>query len=73
MLSKIISASIRGIEAGPVTVETDILRGLPAFNLVGQADSTVKEARERIRSALVNSGMEYPKCRLRSTCPRRYA
>ena len=39
MLSKIISASIRGIEAGPVTVETDILRGLPAFNLVGQADS----------------------------------
>ncbi len=64
MLSKIISASIRGIEAGPVTVETDILRGLPAFNLVGQADSTVKEARERIRSALVNSGMEYPKCRI---------
>ena len=64
MLSKIISASIRGVKAGPVAVETDISRGLPAFNIVGQADSSVKEARERIRSALVNSGMAYPKSRI---------
>ena len=64
MLSKIISASVQGVEAEPVIVETDLLRGLPAFHLVGQADSSVKEARERIRSALVNSGMDYPHSRI---------
>lgn len=60
MLSKIFTAVIDGIQAVPVTIETDIARGLPAFHIVGQPDISVKEARERIRSAMVNSGMEYP-------------
>lgn len=64
MLSKIISAAITGIDAGIIRVETDISSGLPAFHLVGQADNTVKEARERIRAALLNSGMEYPRSRM---------
>lgn len=64
MLSKIFSAAIDGIEGVPVTIETDIVRGMPSFNVVGQADTTVKEARERIRSAMVHSGMEYPRCRI---------
>lgn len=60
MLSKIHSAAIDGIEAVPITIEADISRGMPAFNIVGQPDSSVKEARERIRSALYNLDMEYP-------------
>ncbi len=64
MLSKVFSASLSGIEAVPITIETDIGRGMPTFNIVGQADTSVKEARERIRSALVNSGMKYPSGRI---------
>lgn len=64
MLSKIRSAYLSGVQAFPVTVETDIARGMPAFNIVGQADSVIKEARERIRPALINSGLEYPHCRI---------
>lgn len=64
MLSKIFSAALSGIEAVPITIETDLGRGIPAFNIVGQADTSVKEARERIRSALVNSGMKYPAGRI---------
>ncbi len=64
MLSKICSAFLRGVEAFPVTVETDIARGMPTFNIVGQADITIKEARERIRPALANSGLAYPYSRV---------
>lgn len=64
MLSKICSAFLRGVEAFPVSVETDISRGMPTFNIVGQADTTIKEARERIRPALVNTGLEYPCSRI---------
>lgn len=60
MLSKIISAAVHGIDAVPITVETDIAKGMPAMNIVGLGDLTVKEARERIRSAICNSGLEYP-------------
>ncbi len=60
MLSKIISAAVHGIDAVPITVETDIAKGMSAMNIVGLGDLTVKEARERIRSAICNSGLEYP-------------
>lgn len=64
MLSKIISAVVQGIGAIPVTIETDLSKGMPSFNVVGLADVTVKEARERIRAAMVNSGLAYPKGRI---------
>lgn len=64
MLSKILTASIQGIEAKPVFVETDISKGLPALNIVGLGDTTVKEARERIRLAIQNSGITYPNSRI---------
>lgn len=64
MLSKVISAAVQGVEAIPVTIETDLGRGMPSFNVVGLADVTVKEARERIRAAMVNSGLEYPMGRI---------
>lgn len=64
MLSKIITASLLGMEAEPVIVETDLRPGLPAVHMVGLADTTIKEARERIRAAILNSGLEFPRRRI---------
>ena len=64
MLSKINSFGLLGIVGYPVSVEIDISGGLPAFELVGLPDAAVKEARERVRSALKNSGYEYPAQRI---------
>ncbi|MGF6376276.1 magnesium chelatase family protein [Clostridiales Family XIII bacterium PM5-7] len=64
MLSKVLSAVVQGIHAVPVTIETDLGRGMPSFNVVGLADVTVKEARERIRAAVINSTLDYPKGRI---------
>lgn len=58
------SAVFRGIEGKLVNVEIDLVRGLPCFNLVGLADISVKESKERVRSAIVNSGYEFPICRI---------
>lgn len=64
MFSRIRTAVCRGIEGRPVYVETDISRGLPATIIVGLASVTVMEARERIRSAIINSEFEYPRGRI---------
>ena len=60
MLTKIKTASLWGIDAEPVTVETDAHPGLPSLNIVGLADMTIKEARDRIRPAIMNSGFSFP-------------
>ena len=60
MLTKIMTASLWGIDADLVTVETDVHPGLPALNIVGLADITIKEARDRIRPAVMNSGFRFP-------------
>jgi len=60
MLSKVLSFGLKGIEGFKVEVESDISSGLPNFNVVGLADTSVKEAKERVRSAIKNSGFEYP-------------
>ena len=57
---KIVSFSPFGYEGELVTVEVDLRRGIPAVDLVGLADSAVKEARERMRAAIRNSGYEFP-------------
>ena len=54
------SRALVGLEAASVTVEVHLANGLPNFMLVGLADTEVKEARERVRSALLNSGLEFP-------------
>jgi magnesium chelatase family protein len=59
MLAKILSGTIYGIEAKKVEVEVDISLGLPAFNIVGLPEATVKESKERVRAALKNSGYEF--------------
>lgn len=60
----IISSAISGIDAVPVTVETDVTFGLGSFTIVGLPDTSVKEARDRIRSALKNTGFLFPRGRV---------
>jgi len=57
---KIYTSSIEGLHLTLIRVEADILRGLPAFTIVGLGDTSIKEARDRIRSAIKNSGFIFP-------------
>lgn len=59
-LSLVQSRALLGLEAPSVTVEVHLANGLPSFTLVGLADVEVKEARERVRSAIQNAGLEFP-------------
>ncbi len=59
-LSLVQSRALLGLGAQPVCVEVHLANGLPSFTLVGLADTEVKEARERVRSALLNAGLEFP-------------
>lgn len=54
------SRALDGLAAAPVTVEVHLANGLPSFTVVGLADTEVKEARERVRAALQNSGLGFP-------------
>ncbi len=60
MLSILNSSALLGIESYPVAVEVDLSNGLPAFDIVGLPDSAVKESRERVRTAIRNSGLPFP-------------
>lgn len=64
MLSRITTVAFQGIQAVPVDVQVQIANGLPAFNIVGLADKTVAESRERIRSALTSIGLSLPPKRI---------
>lgn len=64
MLSIIHSAALLGIDAYAVNVEVDLSSGLPAFDIVGLPDSTVKESRERVRTAIKNTGLSFPTKRI---------
>ena len=58
------SRGLDGLQAPPVTVEVHLASGLPSFTLVGLPDTEVKEARDRVRAAIVNSGFEFPAKRI---------
>jgi magnesium chelatase family protein len=60
MYAKMVSASVFGIDGLIVEVEVDISNGLPAFEIVGLPDSAVREARDRVRAAVKNSGVSFP-------------
>lgn len=60
MLARAQTFTIEGLHARPVTVEVDIRSGLPAFAIVGLAGAAVREARDRVRAAVLNSGFEFP-------------
>ncbi|MDD5584161.1 MAG: YifB family Mg chelatase-like AAA ATPase [Candidatus Omnitrophica bacterium] len=60
MVSKVVSLGYVGLEVYPVEIEVDVQRGLPAVTVVGLGDTSVKESRDRIRSAIKNSGFDFP-------------
>lgn len=60
MIAKIYSAIPYGFEGKIIEVEGDMSRGLPAFNIVGMANKTINESKERVRSAIINSGFSFP-------------
>ena len=64
MLAHVTTFAIQGVESRRVTVEVDIRPGLPAFAIVGLGDRAVREARERVRSAVLNSGFDFPARRI---------
>lgn len=61
MPSKVFSATLAGIDANIITVETDISHGLHCFTIVGLPDQSVGESKDRVNAALKNSGFQYPK------------
>ncbi len=60
MVSKVLSATVVGLDGVLIEVETDILSGLPGFTIVGLPDKAVEESKERVRSAIKNSGADFP-------------
>src|SRR3954470_6522785 len=66
MLARVRSAAVLGIDAYLVDVEVDIAHGLPSFATVGLPQGAIKEGRERVSAAIVNSGFEFPLRRI--TC-----
>ena len=60
MVNKVTTATVIGLNAYKVSVETDVLNGLPGFSIVGLPDTAINEARDRVRSAIKNSGFTFP-------------
>jgi len=64
MLAKVLTCAVVGLDGELVEVEVDISSGLPALNIVGLPDTAVQEAKERVRSAIRNSGLAFPRNRI---------
>ena len=64
MLASVTTFALEGVASHEVTVEVDVRRGLSTFTLVGLPDRAVRESRERVRAALLNSGLEFPQKRI---------
>lgn len=60
MLATVCSAALLGVDAYLVQVEVDAANGLPCFNIVGLPDAAVKESRDRVKTAVLNSGLDFP-------------
>ena len=60
MLAALRSAAVIGVDASAVVIEVDVSPGLPGFTMVGLPDASVRESRDRVRSAIRNSGFEVP-------------
>ena len=64
MLARLRTAAVFGVDACPVHVEVDVSFGLPGLTMVGLPDASVRESRDRVRSAIRNSGFEFPAHRI---------
>ena len=60
MIAKINSVGLTGMDGYSIGVETDVSNGVPSWDVVGMPDTAVRESKERIRSALKNSGLMIP-------------
>ena len=60
MYSKVNTCVLQGLNARIINVESDLSSGLPQFNIVGLADTAIKESKERVRTAVKNSDIEFP-------------
>ena len=60
MYSKVNTCVLQGLNAKIINVESDLSSGLPQFNIVGLADTAIKESKERVRTAVKNSDIEFP-------------
>ena len=63
-LARVHSLAQAGLQAPPVSVEVHLSAGLPALTMVGLPEAAVRESKERVRSALINSGFDFPDCRI---------
>ena len=63
-LAVVHSRALTGIDAPPVTVEAHLGNGLPSFSIVGLPEAAVRESRDRVRGAILNSGFEFPARRI---------
>ena len=59
-LATVFSRALNGMDAPQVEVEAHLANGLPAFNIVGLPDTEVKESRDRVRAAILQSGFDFP-------------
>jgi magnesium chelatase family protein len=64
MLAAVRSATFLGVEGRPVTVEVHVSTGLPGFQIVGLPDEACRESRDRVRAAVMSSGLPWPSCRM---------
>jgi magnesium chelatase family protein len=64
MLARSFAFGLNGLDAYPITIEVDVGKGLPALTIVGLPDSAIRESKERVRSAIKNSGFEFPCARI---------
>ena len=64
MLAHVTTFALDGIVSRRITVEVDVRRGLPAFTIVGRGDAAVRESRERVQTALINAGFQFPQRRI---------
>jgi len=64
MLAKVRSCALLGIDGIPLEIEVDIADGLPAFDIIGLPDASVREAKERVRAAIRNCGFIFPYSRV---------
>ena len=68
MVCNVLSLGLHGVSGYLVGAECALSSGLPAFDVVGLPDTAVKEARERVRSAIKSSGFEFPVSRIHELC-----
>ena len=60
MLAKVLSSTLLGVDAWIIEVEVDLANGLPTFTTVGLPDASIRESRDRVKAAMVNSGFPFP-------------